>query len=68
MRRPKDRTAEDVAIIFNDIMQLKTMFHLSASIRRQLAQCVEYVRSEKEGTVCTLLLFGCVCMGSGPLM
>lgn len=50
--RSHDRTAEELETIFEELIQLKPLSHLTNSIKRELASVIVFEAHPKAGTVC----------------
>uniref|UniRef100_A0A1B6CZD4 Rap guanine nucleotide exchange factor 4 n=1 Tax=Clastoptera arizonana TaxID=38151 RepID=A0A1B6CZD4_9HEMI len=52
LRKPShDRTAEDLEIIFEELIQLKPLSHLTNSIKRELSSVIVFEAHPKAGTI-----------------
>ncbi|KAL5253065.1 hypothetical protein ACHWQZ_G015727 [Mnemiopsis leidyi] len=48
---PKERTAEDLDYIYEELLHIKALSHLSNSVKRELASCIQFESQEGSGTV-----------------
>ncbi|XP_067832368.1 rap guanine nucleotide exchange factor 3-like [Heptranchias perlo] len=51
-KAPQQRTAEDLEMIFEELIHIKAVSHLSSTVKRQLAAVLRFESQEKAGTVC----------------
>lgn len=56
---PHERTLEDLEIIYEELLHIKALSHLSTMVKRELASVLIFESHAKAGTVCKL--FG-VCL------
>ncbi|CAG09962.1 unnamed protein product, partial [Tetraodon nigroviridis] len=50
-RRPSERTADDLEIIYEELLHIKALSHLSTTVKRQLAGVLIFESHTKAGTV-----------------
>lgn len=50
--RPHDRTLEDLEIIYEELLHIKALSHLSTMVKRELASVLVFESHAKAGTVC----------------
>ncbi|XP_067834639.1 rap guanine nucleotide exchange factor 3-like [Heptranchias perlo] len=50
-KAPQQRTAEDLEMIFEELIHIKAVSHLSSTVKRQLAAVLRFESQEKAGTV-----------------
>lgn len=50
-KRPRERTAEEVDIVFEELQHLKALGHLTNSVKKELAACVSSEHHAKQNTV-----------------
>lgn len=50
--RPQDRTLDDLEIIYEELLHIKALSHLSTSVKRELASVLVFESHAKAGTVC----------------
>lgn len=57
--RSHDRTAEDLETIYEELLHLKPLSHLTNSIKRELASVIVFEAHSKAGTVrkCNICLY-----------
>lgn len=49
---PHDRTCEDLEIIYEELLHIKALSHLSTMVKKELASVLIFESHEKAGTVC----------------
>ena len=52
LRRPNDRTPDEIEIIYEDLLHVRALSHLSYMVKRELASVLFFESHEKAGTVC----------------
>ena len=50
--RPHERTVEDLEIIYEELLHIKALSHLSTMVKRELASVLVFESHAKSGTVC----------------
>ena len=50
--RPHERTVEDLEIIYEELLHIKALSHLSTMVKRELASVLVFESHAKAGTVC----------------
>ena len=50
--RPHERTVEDLEIIYEELLHIKALSHLSTMVKRELASVLVFESHTKAGTVC----------------
>ncbi|CAC5379061.1 RAPGEF4 [Mytilus coruscus] len=50
-KRPHDRTCEDLEIIYEELLHIKALSHLSTMVKKELASVLIFESHEKAGTV-----------------
>ena len=56
--RPHERTVEDLEIIYEELLHIKALSHLSTMVKRELASVLVFESHAKSGTVCKYKLIG----------
>ena len=51
-RRPHERSVEDLEIIYDELLHIKALSHLSTMVKRELASILVFESQVKTGTVC----------------
>ena len=54
--RPHERTVEDLEIIYEELLHIKALSHLSTMVKRELASVLVFESHAKAGTVCVYIL------------
>ena len=49
---PHERTVEDLEIIYEELLHIKALSHLSTMVKRELASVLVFESHAKAGTVC----------------
>ncbi|XP_037803059.1 rap guanine nucleotide exchange factor 4-like [Penaeus monodon] len=53
LRKPShERTIEDQELIYEELLHLKALAHLSNSVKRELASVIKFESHSREGTIC----------------
>ncbi|CAG0905298.1 unnamed protein product [Cyprideis torosa] len=48
---PEERTEEDLELIYEELLQVPALSHLSTSVKRQLAEVLQFEAHQKAGTI-----------------
>ncbi|KAK2711105.1 hypothetical protein QYM36_012322 [Artemia franciscana] len=56
-KHPEERTEEDVEAIYEELVHISSLSHLSTSIKRELASVIAFESHPKPGTICKLSRF-----------
>jgi len=65
-----ERTSEDLEIIYEELLHIKALSHLSTMVKRELASVLVFESHAKAGTVCTCKVYcyyGQVFVNKGPV-
>lgn len=54
--RPHERMSEDLEIIYEELLHIKALSHLSTMVKRELASVLLFESHAKSGTVCMYIL------------
>ena len=54
LHSPHKRTLEDLEIIYEELLHIKALSHLSTMVKRELASVLIFESHAKAGTVCKL--------------
>lgn len=54
--RGHERTADDLEIIYEELLHIRALSHLSNSVKREIASVIVFEAHPKAGTVCKLLV------------
>ena len=52
---PQERTVEDLETIYEELLHIKALSHLSTMVKRELASVLVFESHAKTGTVCELI-------------
>jgi hypothetical protein len=50
--RPRERTPEEIEVIYEELPHIKALSHLSYMVKRELASVLVFESHSKAGTVC----------------
>lgn len=59
MFSPAARTEEDIELIYEELLHIRALRHLSNAVKRQISACANLEYVKKSGKYCKLI---CVCM------
>lgn len=52
VRRPHERTEDDLEMVYDELMRIRALSHLGNSVRRELAHVIVFESHPKAGEVC----------------
>lgn len=67
--RSHERTQDELELVFEELLHIAALSHLSTSIKRELASIIVFEAHAQAGTICEYLLvyacffFACYCCG-----
>lgn len=55
--RSQERTSEELEVVFEELLHIAALSHLSTSIKRELASIIVFEAHSKSGTICKSIKF-----------
>lgn len=57
--RSHERTQEELELVFEELLHIAALSHLSTSIKRELASIIVFESHAQAGTICKYSIFSC---------
>lgn len=57
LQRPQDRSEEEIESVYEELLHIKALSHLSNSVKKELAAVIAFETHPQKGTVCKFSFF-----------
>lgn len=58
LNRSHERTQDELELVFEELLHIEALSHLSTSIKRELASIIVFEAHAQAGTICKYFYFG----------